>query len=93
MEDLLAKISEEDRVEINYENGDKFVGELQNGKPHGYGAYTWTDGAMFGMMHANIFTYACMHIVSDASCPLIITQSDARLGTQPPVRGVVVPLC
>jgi hypothetical protein len=48
MDDPSNTTSDENRVEIVYDNGDKFVGEMQDGKPHGYGAYTWTDGAMFG---------------------------------------------
>ena len=30
---------------INYENGDKYVGSTQNGKPYGKGTYIWKDGS------------------------------------------------
>ena len=29
---------------INYDNGDKYVGEVVNGLPSGQGTYTWADG-------------------------------------------------
>lgn len=29
---------------INYKNGDKYVGELKNGKRHGQGMYIWAEG-------------------------------------------------
>jgi hypothetical protein len=30
---------------INYENGNKYIGELKNGKRHGQGLYLWLDGS------------------------------------------------
>ena len=29
---------------INYPNGDKYIGELQDGKKHGQGLYIWESG-------------------------------------------------
>ena len=29
---------------INYDNGDKYVGDVSNGVPHGHGTYTYADG-------------------------------------------------
>lgn len=29
---------------INYSDGTKYIGETQNGKPNGFGTYTWTNG-------------------------------------------------
>ena len=29
-----------------YDNGDKYVGEVRNGKKHGQGTYTFTDGSI-----------------------------------------------
>ena len=29
---------------INYDNGDKYVGEVSNGVPHGQGTYTFANG-------------------------------------------------
>ena len=29
---------------INYDGGDKYVGEVSNGVPHGHGTYIWADG-------------------------------------------------
>ena len=32
---------------INYENGDKYVGELKDGKKHGQGLYLWINGGVW----------------------------------------------
>ncbi len=32
---------------IDYTNGDKFIGETENGKRHGYGVYAWNDGRIW----------------------------------------------
>ena len=31
---------------INYDNGDKYVGEYKDGKRHGKGTYYWADGRL-----------------------------------------------
>ena len=30
---------------IEYDNGNKYVGETKDGKRHGYGIFLWTDGS------------------------------------------------
>lgn len=30
-----------------FNNGDTFVGNYKDGKPHGKGIYTWTNGSQF----------------------------------------------
>ncbi len=30
-----------------YKNGDTYVGEMKNDKPHGYGTYTWPIGEKY----------------------------------------------
>ena len=32
---------------INYDNGDKYVGEISNGVPHGQGTYFYASGAKY----------------------------------------------
>tara|TARA_R100000808_G_scaffold6112_1_gene18304 strand:- start:1519 stop:1716 length:198 start_codon:yes stop_codon:yes gene_type:complete len=32
---------------IDYDSGDRYVGETLNDVPDGYGTYTWTDGAKY----------------------------------------------
>ena len=50
---------------INYDNGDKYVGEVSYGDPHGHGTYTWAKGSKYvgewknGKRHGQgTFTYA-----------------------------------
>lgn len=35
------------KFEINYENGNKYVGEVKNGKRHGYGVFTTFNGITY----------------------------------------------
>ena len=32
---------------INYDNGDKYVGEVRNGKPHGQGIFSFRGGQKY----------------------------------------------
>lgn len=35
------------RGSIKYANGDRYVGEFENGEPSGQGTYTWSDGRKY----------------------------------------------
>ena len=35
------------KVTKKNKNGDTYVGEMKNDKPHGYGTYTWPNGEKY----------------------------------------------
>ena len=46
---ILSKRNSNSRYQetINYKSGNKYVGELKDGKKHGQGTYTWADGEKY----------------------------------------------
>lgn len=44
---------------INYSNGDKYVGNLKNGKPHGKGTYNYANGSFCKGTFKNGYFYKC----------------------------------
>ena len=47
MVETLKKLFKKEKITKKYKNGDTYVGEMKNDKPHGYGTYTWPNGEKY----------------------------------------------
>ena len=44
---ILKKLFKKEKITKKYKNGDIYIGEMKNDKPHGYGTYTWPSGEKY----------------------------------------------
>jgi hypothetical protein len=44
---IFKKLFKKEKITKKYKNGDTYVGEVKNDKPHGHGTYTWADGRKY----------------------------------------------
>ena len=47
MVEIFKKLFKKEKITKKYKNGDIYVGEMKNDKPHGYGTYTWPNGEKY----------------------------------------------
>ena len=44
---IFKKLFKKEKITKKYKNGDTYVGEMKNDKPHGQGTYTWPNGEKY----------------------------------------------
>ena len=44
---IFKKLFKKEKITKKYKNGDIYVGEMKNDKPHGHGTYTWPSGEKY----------------------------------------------
>jgi hypothetical protein len=44
---IFKKLFKKEKITKKYKNGDTYVGEIKNDKPHGQGTYTWPNGEKY----------------------------------------------